>query len=178
MLGYMNQAALRLTRETGLVHFWSRSRQTLWKKGETSGNTLSLVEVSEDCDGDALLVRAIPAGPTCHTGQISCFDQQPADQGFASLEKLWDTVRQRAATRPAGSYTSSLLEGGADATARKLIEEATEVLIAAKDHASGTADDRRLSEEAADLVYHLLVLLAERNTTPSGFIEVLIERSR
>ncbi len=176
MLGYLNAESLRATLDTGLVTFWSRSRNALWQKGETSGNTLHLVEVRADCDGDALLILAEPAGPACHTGAASCFEDHP-DQGFAWLEGLWDTIGTRAADRPAGSYTASLIAGGVDATGRKVMEEATEVLLAARDHAAG-GDPTRVAEEAADLVYHLLVLLAERGLEPSAAIAVLRDRAR
>jgi phosphoribosyl-AMP cyclohydrolase / phosphoribosyl-ATP pyrophosphohydrolase len=142
----MNEEAERLTRETGEAWFWSRSRGRLWKKGETSGNTLAVEEIRDDCDGDALLVRVQPAGPACHTGSVSCF--APA---------LWRTIAERAAERPAGSYTTELLDAGVGACARKVGEEAVEVAVAALDES-----DERVVEEAADLVYHLYVLLAAR----------------
>jgi phosphoribosyl-ATP pyrophosphohydrolase/phosphoribosyl-AMP cyclohydrolase len=146
MLAWMNDEAERLTRETGQAWFWSRSRQELWRKGETSGNTLAVEELRDDCDGDALLVRVRPAGPACHTGSLSCF--APA---------LWRTISERALERPAGSYTTELLEAGVGASARKLGEEAVELAVAALDES-----DERVIEEAADLVYHLYVLLAAR----------------
>jgi phosphoribosyl-ATP pyrophosphohydrolase/phosphoribosyl-AMP cyclohydrolase len=146
MLAWMNDEAERLTRETGEAWFWSRSRQQLWRKGETSGNTLAVEELRDDCDGDALLVRVRPAGPACHTGSLSCF--APA---------LWRTISERALERPAGSYTTELLEAGVGASARKLGEEAVELAVAALDES-----DERVIEEAADLVYHLYVLLAAR----------------
>jgi phosphoribosyl-ATP pyrophosphohydrolase/phosphoribosyl-AMP cyclohydrolase len=146
MLGWMNDEAERVTRETGEVWLWSRSRKQLWRKGETSGNTLAVEEIRDDCDGDALVVRASPAGPTCHTGSTSCF--APA---------LWRTISRRAAERPEGSYTTELLNAGVGAAARKVGEEAVEVTVAALDET-----DDRLVEEAADLVYHLYVLLAAR----------------
>lgn len=181
MLGWLNEESLRLTEETKKVHFWSRSRATLWMKGETSGNTLELVDLAVDCDGDALLLRVAPAGPTCHTGAVSCFDAElgafPEAQGFAGLEDLWAVIASRAATRPDGSYTVSLLDGGVDAAGRKVAEEATEVLLAAKDHAAGTGAAARLAEEAADLVYHLLVLLAERDVAPSAVLDELRARA-
>jgi phosphoribosyl-ATP pyrophosphohydrolase/phosphoribosyl-AMP cyclohydrolase len=179
MLGWLSEESLRLTRETGRVHFWSRSRRRLWMKGETSGNTLELVDIAMDCDRDALLLRVRPGGPTCHTGATSCFDAQDptALQGFAALEDLWQVIAQRASDRPAGSYTVELLDGGVDATGRKVTEEATEVLLAAKDHAAGTASDARVVEEAADLVYHLLVLLAERGIGPEAMLAELRARS-
>jgi phosphoribosyl-ATP pyrophosphohydrolase/phosphoribosyl-AMP cyclohydrolase len=188
MLAWMDAEALAATLESGEVHFHSRSRDRLWHKGETSGNTLRLVDLAVDCDGDALLVTVDPVGPTCHRGTRSCFDADgaPADrtaQGFAWLESLWSTIASRAAERPAGSYTTSLLEGGVDAAGRKVTEEATEVLMAAKDDAAAQASgaDRAttrgaLAGEAADLVYHALVLLAERGVPPSAVVEVLRQR--
>jgi phosphoribosyl-ATP pyrophosphohydrolase/phosphoribosyl-AMP cyclohydrolase len=176
MLGYLNAESLRLTRETRFVHFWSRSRGELWRKGDTSGNTLRVVDIAVDCDGDALLIRAEPAGPTCHTGAVSCFDGAEPGRSFAELDDLWGVIAERAARRPTGSYTTSLLEGGVDAVSRKVTEEATEVLLAAKDHAAGTGD--RVAEEAADLVYHLLVLLAERGIEPGDVLAELAARRR
>ena len=161
MLGWMNEEAERLTRESGEVWFWSRSRGRLWRKGESSGNTLAVEELRDDCDGDALLVRAAPAGPTCHTGSASCF--APA---------LWRTIKQRAAERPAGSYTAELLNAGVGACARKVGEEAVEVTVAALDEA-----DDRLVEEAADLVYHLYVLLAARGIDLAQVEDALAARA-
>jgi len=146
MLAWMDEEAERLTRETNEAWFWSRSRERLWRKGETSGNTLAVEEIRDDCDGDALLLRVRPAGPTCHTGSTTCF-----------APELWRTVSERALLRPAGSYTVELLEGGTAACARKVGEEAVEVAVAAL-----AEDDERVVEEAADLVYHLYVLLAAR----------------
>ena len=198
MLGYLNQEAIDLTLATGFVHFWSRSRQELWRKGESSGNTLRLVDMTEDCDRDALLIRAYPDGPTCHTGEVSCFASRELlvasrefpppleDSGLpppspggesAVLGSLWETILQRKAERPEGSYTVELLDGGVDLTGRKVLEEAGEVLMAAKDHSNGVADDRRVAEEAGDLLYHLLVLLAERDVSLNVVIDVLAERS-
>lgn len=175
MLGYMNRDSLEQTLESGLVTFWSRSRRRLWRKGETSGNELRLVSIALDCDNDTLLVTADPTGPTCHTGEATCF-AAPARQGFRRLETLWDVIADRIATRPEGSYTASLVAAGVDATARKVAEEAAEVLLAAKNHAAGN-DDGELAEEAADLVYHLLVLLAERGETPAPLLDALERRS-
>ena len=169
MLGYLSEESLRLTRETGLVHFHSRSRDRLWKKGETSGNTLSVVGIAGDCDGDAILIRVVPAGPTCHTGSVSCFGDAEA---FGTLSRLWGTITSRREERPEGSYTVSLLDGGAEAAGRKVVEEAVEVLLAATDHAGGGPPDR-LAEEAADLLYHLLVLLAEREIELESVMGVL-----
>ena len=173
MLGYLDQEALRRTRETGLVHFHSRSRDQLWKKGETSGNTLSVVSVTEDCDADALLIRAVPAGPTCHSGSVSCFGDA---ESFNTLAHLWGTILSRRDSRPEGSYTVSLLEGGVQAAGRKVVEEAVEVLLAANDHAAG-GPAGRVAEESADLIYHLMVLLAERGVDLADVMDVLEERS-
>ncbi len=171
MVAYANREALAATIDTGQVHFWSRSRNELWRKGATSGNTLELVDLRLDCDGDALLIAARPAGPACHTGTRSCFgDEHP--EGFASLEALWATIADRAEERPAGSYTAKLLDGGVEAVGAKVLEEAGEVVEAAR--AEGA---RRTAEEAADLVYHLLVLLAEREVPPREVLRALAERA-
>jgi phosphoribosyl-ATP pyrophosphohydrolase/phosphoribosyl-AMP cyclohydrolase len=188
MLAWMDIEALQATLDTGEVHFHSRSRSRLWRKGETSGNVLHLRDLALDCDGDALLLQVDPHGPTCHRGTRSCFDDPAAAdrasrQGFTWLESLWRTIGSRAADPPAGSYTASLLEGGVDAVSRKVTEEATEVLLAAKNDATAeaTGSDRdatreALAGEAADLLYHALVLLAERKLEPSAVIEVLRAR--
>ena len=184
MLAYMDAAALAATVATGEVHFHSRTRDRLWRKGETSGNVLRVVGISVDCDSDALLVTARPAGPTCHRETRSCFDPAgapptaPAPEGFAWLETLWSTIAQRAADRPTGSYTTSLLAGGVDAAGRKVTEEATEVLLAAKDDAVASSPTTRdaLAGEAADLLFHALVLLAERELPPGEILDVLRRR--
>ncbi len=183
MLAWMDAEALAATVETGDVHFHSRSRGRLWRKGETSGNVLRLVDLAVDCDGDALLVTADPVGPTCHRDTRSCFDPSdaPAErttQGFGWLETLWSTIASRAEERPSGSYTTSLLDGGVDAVGRKVTEEATELLLAAKDDATASSDATRaaLTGEAADLLYHALVLLAERGVPPSGVLATLRSR--
>ena len=179
MLAWMDTEALDATLATGEVHFHSRSRDRLWRKGETSGNVLRLVELAADCDADALLLTVDPAGPTCHRGARSCFDPDgaPAEgtgQGFAWLETLWSTIAARATARPEGSYTARLLDGGVDAVARKVTEEATEVLLAAKDDATAelagadrTGTSAALAGETADLLYHTLVVLAERGLDPA-----------
>ena len=169
MLGYLSPEALRLTRETGLVHFHSRSRNQLWKKGESSGNTLSVVSISEDCDGDAILIRALPAGPTCHTSAVSCFG---GEQPVGTLDRLEATILARREERPEGSYTVSLLDEGVEAIGRKVVEEAVEVLLAA----TGSTD--RVAEEAADLLYHLVVLLAERGIELRTVLDVLEQRGK
>lgn len=183
MMAYMNAEALIATLDTGEIHFHSRSRGMLWRKGETSGNVLRLIDLSVDCDGDALLATAAPIGPTCHRGTRSCFDPEgaPAErasQGFAWLETLWSTIESRAADRPPGSYTTSLLDGGVDAVSRKVTEEATELLLAAKDDAASSTTTTRdaLAAEAADLLYHVLVLLAERDLPPATVIDTLRSR--
>lgn len=188
MVAWMDAEALAATLETGDIHFHSRSRGRLWRKGETSGNVLQLRAIATDCDRDALLVTAEPHGPTCHRGTRSCFDDDRApprapNQQLAWLEELWATIASRAATRPSGSYTAALLGGGVDGVARKVTEEATEVLIAAKDDAAAEAGghDREstraaLASETADLVYHALVVLAERGIDPSQVIAVLRAR--
>jgi phosphoribosyl-ATP pyrophosphohydrolase/phosphoribosyl-AMP cyclohydrolase len=190
MLAWMDAEALAATLETGIVHFHSRSRDRLWRKGETSGHELRLRDLALDCDSDALLLQVDPIGPTCHRGTRSCFDPDGAapertTQGLAWLETLWATIASRAAERPAGSYTTSLLDGGVDAAGRKVTEEATEVLIAAKDdaRAEATGQERAatshaLAGETADLLYHALVLLAERDVAPSVVIDVLRGRHR
>jgi phosphoribosyl-ATP pyrophosphohydrolase/phosphoribosyl-AMP cyclohydrolase len=152
MLAWMDEEALRLTRETGEAHFWSRSRRQLWRKGETSGNTLAVEELREDCDGDAVLVRVRPAGPVCHTGSRSCF-----------APWLWRVVAERAATRPAGSYVAGLLESGVGECARKVGEEGLEAALAGV-----SEDDGRLVEELADLWFHSYVLLAARGLDPDA----------
>ena len=161
MLAWMNEEAERLTRETGEAWFWSRSRAELWHKGATSGNTLGVVELRDDCDGDALLLRVDPSGPACHTGSVSCF-----------APELWRTVAGRAASRPDGSYTASLLDRGVAAPARKVGEEAVELTVAALDES-----DERVIEEAADLVYHLYVLLAARGLDPAQVEDELRARA-
>jgi phosphoribosyl-AMP cyclohydrolase / phosphoribosyl-ATP pyrophosphohydrolase len=161
MLAWMDEEAERLTRETNEAWFWSRSRERLWRKGETSGNTLEVDELRDDCDDDAILLRVSPAGPTCHTGSTTCF--APA---------LWRAVSERALERPDGSYTASLLDAGVGACARKVGEEAVELAVAALDE-----PDERVVEEAADVVYHLYVLLAARGLDISMVDEVLRLRS-
>jgi len=190
MLGWLDAEALAATLESGEVHFHSRSRDRLWRKGEESGNVLRLVGLALDCDGDALLLTVEPAGPTCHTGDRSCFDAGPADgraafaarapQGFAWLETLWATIGDRAERMPPDSYTTSLLRGGVDAVARKVAEEAIEVVIAAKDDARAEAADAdrpwtraALAGEVADLLFHALVLCAERGLSPGAVLSVL-----
>lgn len=156
MLAWMNAEALRLTRETGVVHFWSRSRQQLWKKGETSGNTLALVELRLDCDADALLVRARPAGPTCHTGTRTCWgDDVPA----GILDQLARTIEQRrdSAVGEDKSYTKSLLTKGMPKILEKIAEESGELAAELPD-----GDEAKVVHETADLLFHVMVGLAAR----------------
>jgi phosphoribosyl-ATP pyrophosphohydrolase/phosphoribosyl-AMP cyclohydrolase len=162
MLAWMDEEALRLTRETGEAHFWSRSRRRLWRKGETSGNVLAVDELREDCDGDAVLLRVTPAGPACHTGSESCF-----------APWLWRTVAERAATRPPGSYVAALLDEGLPACAQKVGEEGVEVALAGV-----AADDERLLAEVADLWFHSYVLLAARGLDPAAVERELRRRAR
>jgi phosphoribosyl-ATP pyrophosphohydrolase/phosphoribosyl-AMP cyclohydrolase len=210
MLAWQDAEAVEATLRTGEAHFHSRSRGRLWRKGESSGHTLAVVSQELDCDADAILIRARPAGPTCHTEARSCFDRDPAatvagtdaaegtslaeaaaggttgraptaPQDFAWLEELWATIAERARTRPEGSYTSRLLAGGVDAVARKVAEEATEVVMAAKDDAVaeglGTLRPRaELAGELADLLYHALVLCAERGLEPGAVMATLRSR--
>lgn len=177
MIGYANDEAVRRTLETGRVHFWSRSRQRLWMKGETSGNVLELVELRADCDGDALLARVRPHGPTCHTGRLSCFDTPPLAQPetipvtAAILDELASVIAARASQPQPGSYTTALLSAGVDRIARKIGEEAAEVIVAAKN-----GDPEPLAREAADLLYHLLVLLQACGVSAEAVWRVLHER--
>lgn len=156
MLGYMNAEALEKTQETGKVTFFSRSKERLWTKGETSGNTLELVGLEADCDRDCLLVRARPQGPTCHTGTKSCFGQAPGPD-IAFLGELEAIIAERASAAPEDSYTARLLSKGILKIAQKVGEEGVETALAATNE-----DDEALTGEAADLLYHLLVLLKAR----------------
>lgn len=166
MLGYMNRAALARTLETGLVTFYSRSKQRLWTKGEESGHWLRLVDIHPDCDSDSLLVRTLPEGPTCHLGSESCFGQRSSAKGTFLFE-LETVLAERAQADPARSYTARLLESGVRRIAQKVGEEGVEVALA------GLSDDRAdLVGEAADLLYHLLLLLKVKG---SGLDEVLDE---
>lgn len=180
MLGYMNAEALELTRATGLVTFWSRSRQALWRKGETSGHELRLVDLRVDCDADALLVLAEPAGPTCHTGERTCFHRDAAGTltrrsapPGAVLGRLADGVRIRRAFSPETSYTARLLQEGVDRIAKKVGEEAVEVVIAAKN-----ASHPELTYELADLLYHIVVLLEDQGLSLEAIWQELERRMK
>jgi phosphoribosyl-AMP cyclohydrolase / phosphoribosyl-ATP pyrophosphohydrolase len=173
-LAYMNAESLRLTRATGEMHFFSRSRQELWHKGASSGNTQALRAIRYDCDADALLALVDPSGPACHTGERSCFhrgelDPQAAHETLPALER---TIALRASDRPDGSYTAALL-ADPPLIGEKVQEEAEEVARAAREES-----DRRVSEEAADLIYHLAVLLASRGLSLHDAERVLDERRR
>jgi phosphoribosyl-ATP pyrophosphohydrolase/phosphoribosyl-AMP cyclohydrolase len=162
MLAWMDADALRRTRETGEAWFWSRSRRELWHKGATSGNTLAVEEIRDDCDGDAILLRVRPAGPACHTGSRSCF-----------APWLWRRVAERAQERPEGSYVADLLERGPSAAAQKVGEEGVEAALA-----GATESDERLVEELADLWFHSYVLLAARGLDPDDVEAELRRRMR
>ena len=179
-LAYANREALERTLAERSTYLFSRSRKALWKKGETSGNTQSVVGVDYDCDADALLYRVIPSGPACHTGSASCFSERllggdpPAQGAFErALAHLRTTIASRRGASPESSYTAKLLQGGVDAIVQKIGEEATEVVIAAK---NGSRDELRW--EAADLVYHLLVLLEERGVDLDEVGEELLRRAK
>ncbi|PYS01907.1 MAG: bifunctional phosphoribosyl-AMP cyclohydrolase/phosphoribosyl-ATP pyrophosphatase [Acidobacteria bacterium] len=156
-VAYMNKEALQLTLEQRETYFWSRSRQQLWHKGETSGNSQKVIKVSLDCDQDAVLVEVEPSGPACHTGAYSCFGAEPEIEGV--LQELYALIEERKEQRPEGSYTAYLFNSGLDKILKKVGEEATETIVAAKNTDGG------LISETADLIYHLLVLLVERGVT-------------
>jgi phosphoribosyl-ATP pyrophosphohydrolase/phosphoribosyl-AMP cyclohydrolase len=180
MVAWLNRDALQRTLDTGLVTFWSRSRQALWVKGESSGNRLRLIQIRPDCDNDALLILADPEGPSCHRGTESCFDPVPGDKldvapwpaSLPWLGRLESLLRSRkAAADPAGSYTQKLFAQGVDRIAKKVVEEAGEVVIAAKN------DDREaFLGEAADLLFHLDLLLIERGASLLDVVAVLHDR--
>ena len=167
MLGYMDHAALVATCETGHVTFYSRSKQRLWTKGESSGHFLDLVSIQTDCDSDTLLVRARPVGPTCHLGRASCFPDAPGDF-LATLDAL---IATRERERPAGSYTTKLFEAGIKRIAQKVGEEGVETALAAT-----VRDGEELKNEAADLLYHLIVLLRASNLSLADAVAVLERR--
>jgi phosphoribosyl-AMP cyclohydrolase / phosphoribosyl-ATP pyrophosphohydrolase len=188
-LAYANAESLRLTAETGELHFYSRSREEIWRKGETSGNVLKLRQLRYDCDGDAIVALVEPTGPACHTGERSCFYRElggsagtevdapaapgePAPAVHETLATLERTLRSRAAERPEGSYTVQLLDDP-KLIGEKVEEEAEEVVRAAREES-----DERVAEEAADLLYHLAVLLAAREVPQSAAMEVLNGRRR
>lgn len=163
MLGYMNKKALEATMESGRVTFWSRSKKRLWQKGESSGNFLKVRSISNDCDGDALLILAEPCGPTCHKGTRSCFTP--------FVLELFELIKARKAKRPKGSYTSSLFNDGLNKICEKVMEEAEEVTRAAKSETR-----QRLVEESCDLLYHAMVLLAAKNIKLEAIEKELLKR--
>lgn len=170
MLGYMNEAAYNQTRREGRVTFYSRTRQTLWTKGETSGHYLEVVSSHVDCDADTLLLRVRPHGPTCHRGTTACFDT-PDDEGF--VRRLFQVVQQRHAEMPEGSYTTRLFIKGVKAIAQKVGEEAVESVVEAVD-----GNRRRFTYEASDLIYHLIVLCEQMGVTLSDIEAELQRRHR
>jgi phosphoribosyl-ATP pyrophosphohydrolase/phosphoribosyl-AMP cyclohydrolase len=163
MLAWMNAESLERTRVTGETWFWSRSRRALWHKGEKSGNTQRVCSLTADCDGDTLLVKVDPKGPACHTGAVDCFGAEDDARLGSALDRLAGIIHQRAVDKPEGSYTVTLLLQGLDRVLRKIGEEAGEVIIAGKNGDSG-----EIVREAADLLYHLLVLLEERGIPGSS----------
>jgi phosphoribosyl-ATP pyrophosphohydrolase/phosphoribosyl-AMP cyclohydrolase len=176
MLGYMNRDALAATQSTGRVTFWSRSKGRLWTKGESSGHFLDLRSIAADCDGDTLLVLAEPAGPACHLGTATCFGAAPAKSGaqpYAFLDELAQVLKQRIAERPAGSYTATLLAEGTRRIAQKVGEEGLELALA-----SVGGSDAEVMSEAADLVYHTMLLLEVKGLSLSRVVDELKARHR
>ncbi|MDB5055658.1 MAG: phosphoribosyl-ATP pyrophosphatase [Bacilli bacterium] len=175
-LAYMNAESLKLTLDSGETWFWSRSRKELWHKGATSGHTQKVISVSYDCDADTLLIKVIPAGPACHTGQQSCFhnDSETAAANtdrFAILSTLESTIAKRDAERPEGAYTTYLFEKGLDKILKKVGEETAEVIIAAKNQ-----DNEELRYESSDLIFHLLVLLRDAKLPLDDVLQELDRR--
>jgi phosphoribosyl-ATP pyrophosphohydrolase/phosphoribosyl-AMP cyclohydrolase len=171
MLGYMNEEALKKTIDTGLVTFFSRSRQSLWTKGETSGNYLHLVDIKTDCDNDTLLIQAKPDGPTCHKGTDTCWGEENTPNPLLFLSELSDFIEQRHKEMPEGSYTTSLFKDGLNRMAQKVGEEALELVIEAT---NGTND--RLIYEGSDMLYHLIVLLTSKGLRIEDMAKELMER--
>lgn len=171
MLGFMNEEAYRKTIETGRVTFWSRSRNTFWTKGETSGNYLQLVELKNDCDNDTLLVKVIPHGPTCHTGTDTCWGEDNTAYPTAFLSELQDFIEKRHEEMPEGSYTTKLFKDGVNKIAQKVGEEAIETVIEATN-----GSNEKLAYEASDMLYHLLVLLTSKGMRIEQIIEELQKR--
>ncbi|MBO7470483.1 MAG: bifunctional phosphoribosyl-AMP cyclohydrolase/phosphoribosyl-ATP diphosphatase HisIE [Bacteroidaceae bacterium] len=171
MLGYMNEEALQKTQETGLVTFFSRSRQCLWTKGETSGNYLHLVDIKVDCDNDTLLIQATPDGPTCHKGTDTCWGEENRPNPLLFLSELNDFIEKRHEEMPEGSYTTSLFKDGLNRMAQKVGEEALELVIEAT---NGT--NERLIYEGSDMLYHLIVLLTSKGLRIEDMAKELMER--
>lgn len=174
MLGYMNQEALEITLDKERVTFFSRSKGRLWTKGETSGNYLDLVDIQKDCDNDSLLILANPKGPTCHTGQDSCFHQKEfkPKNSLSFLNDLEQLIISRKKKMPEGSYTTSLFEKGVDKIAQKVGEEAVETIIEAKNR------QKKFVEEVADLLFHLMVLLVEKDVRLKKVVNKLKKRHK
>lgn len=172
MLGYMNREALEATRKIGRVTFFSRSKQRLWTKGEESGNFLELVSISEDCDQDALLVKAIPHGPTCHKGTDTCWGEENSDQ-FGFLTALESVIRDRRKNAPENSYVSSLFSKGINKIAQKVGEEAVELVIESKDDS-----EELFLNESADLLFHYLILLQAKGYALSDVVDILKQRHK
>jgi phosphoribosyl-ATP pyrophosphohydrolase/phosphoribosyl-AMP cyclohydrolase len=170
MVGFMNPAALERTCGEGRVTFWSRTKGRLWQKGETSGNFLEVVSIDIDCDGDTLLIKVQPRGPVCHTGTRSCFPQRTENHTGTILSRLTRIITERKISRPEGSYTSKLFDEGVQKIGQKVGEEAIELAIAAQ-----YSDKQRCVEEAGDLVYHLLVMLAAKEISLDE-VEVELEK--
>ncbi len=170
MLGYMNKEAVGQTLEKGKVVFYSRTKQKLWMKGETSGNYLNVVSINTDCDNDTLLIYANPVGPTCHTGAYSCFSNQ-IKQNISFLETLFDLVKRRKLEMPTNSYTSNLFLQGSDRIIQKVGEEAVETVIAAKNRKK-----EEIINETADLIFHLIVMLVDQNIELMNVIDNLLKR--
>jgi phosphoribosyl-ATP pyrophosphohydrolase/phosphoribosyl-AMP cyclohydrolase len=173
MLAYMNEESLARTIETGETWFWSRSRQELWHKGATSGNTQQVVSLATDCDHDAIVVLVEPAGPACHTGTQSCFEIEVTEYPGGLLHELYETIKSRRDERPEGSYTAYLFDKGLDKILKKFGEEAAETIIAAKND-----DPQQLVAETADLLYHLLVLLVAREVNLDDIRDELAQRRK
>lgn len=173
MLGYMNEEALKKTQETGLVTFFSRSRQCLWTKGETSGNYLHLVDIKVDCDNDTLLIQATPDGPTCHKGTDTCWGEENKPNPLLFLSELSDFIEKRHEEMPEGSYTTSLFKDGLNRMAQKVGEEALELVIEAT---NGT--NERLIYEGSDMLYHLIVLLTSKGLRIEDMARELMERHK
>ena len=169
MVGFMNREALDETLRSNHATFWSRTRRRLWQKGETSGNTLNVVSIDSDCDNDAVLLRALPQGPVCHTGTFTCFGESQKES--AILDRLEEIIEERQRTMPENSYTASLFKNGVGRMAQKVGEEAVEVVVA------GLQGDRKaLAEESADLLYHLFVLWKEKGIRKEDVEAVLEQR--
>lgn len=171
MLGFMNEEAYKKTVETGLVTFWSRTRNCIWTKGETSGNVLKVVEILNDCDEDTLLIKANPAGPVCHTGADTCWNEKNEKNPLLFLTELQDFINKRHEEMPEGSYTTSLFKDGLNRMAQKVGEEALELVIEA---CNGTND--RLIYEGSDMLYHLIVLLTSKGLRIEDMAAELAER--